>query len=125
MIQRAGAHFDQNFVCVDLRIGDVRKFQDFRTAVIFKDDCFHRRCKEQSGKGKADALDRKPAVADDSLLCPLLFALCSKRYRAASIPFLTSLIASLIMSIARPRWPPLSAAAYCSVFFFYLIPSSG
>src|SRR5258706_9154361 len=41
MIQRAGAHFDQDFVGFDLRIGDLGNLENFRTAVLFEGDCFH------------------------------------------------------------------------------------
>src|SRR5712692_7550274 len=41
MIQRAGAHFDQNFVGFDFRIRPFSELQNFRSAVLFKDDRFH------------------------------------------------------------------------------------
>ena len=41
MIQRAGAHFDQNFVCFDLGIGDFSDLQNLRPAVLFENDGFH------------------------------------------------------------------------------------
>ena len=41
VIQRAGAHFDQNFVCFDFRIGDFSELQNLRPAVLFENDGFH------------------------------------------------------------------------------------
>jgi hypothetical protein len=41
MIQRASAHFDQDFVVFDLRIGDLGILQNLRPAVLREDYCFH------------------------------------------------------------------------------------
>jgi hypothetical protein len=41
MIQRAGAHVDQDFIAFGLRIGDLGVLEGFRSAVLFEDDCPH------------------------------------------------------------------------------------
>jgi hypothetical protein len=41
MVQRARLNFDQNFVCLDRRIGRVGVLQNFRPTVLFEDDSFH------------------------------------------------------------------------------------
>jgi hypothetical protein len=41
MIQGAGFHLNQNFVCFDGWIERVGVFQNFRPAVLVEDDSFH------------------------------------------------------------------------------------
>src|SRR5258706_6320664 len=41
MIQRAGAHLDQDFVGFELRIGNLGKLENLGSAVFFENDCFH------------------------------------------------------------------------------------
>ena len=41
MIQRARAHFDQNFIRFDLGIGNFAGLENVRPAVLREENCFH------------------------------------------------------------------------------------
>src|SRR5437764_13484910 len=117
MIQRARTHINQNFVCLDLWISNVRDFENFRPTVLFEDNGRHDRGGGQRARGKGIRTHREqsvdyPAKSSCPAFCTYLFGLRSCRsYRADSMPCLTSSIAALIKSSALPRWPPLSALA--------------
>ena len=43
VVERARAHFDQNFVGFDFRVGDFGVLQHLRATVLREDDGFHRK----------------------------------------------------------------------------------
>src|ERR1041385_1550127 len=117
VIQRARAHFDQHFIGFDFRTWNFGKLENFRSTVLLEDDRFH---DAQRAKGKERRAECRRDLPTSISLCSYLFALCSSPLAGhcfpASIPLFTSSIASLMMSSARARWPPLSDVAWSKLF---------